>query len=207
MCCHADGQVSYVLFEIPSNLIIARVRPSLYLCGLTVLFGGVAACMAATHNWGQLAAVRFCLGIAEAGFSPGVTFYLSSWYKKHELAKRFSIYYTATAVSGAFSGLLAGVITQYMNGTGGLAGWRWLFLLEGVASSVAGIIVYFLGVLPDYPATTKWLSEEERILAAQRLAYDGIGHTQGAVKHVGEWEACMMVFRDWRSWVFVVLYM
>jgi MFS family permease len=65
--------ISYVLFEIPSNLIIARVRPSHYLCGITVLFGAVAACMAATNNWGQLAAVRFALGIAEAGFSPGMS--------------------------------------------------------------------------------------------------------------------------------------
>jgi hypothetical protein len=80
-------------------------------------------------------------------------------------------------------------------------------LPEGVASSVAGIIVFCIRVLPDYPATTKWLSEEERVLAAQRLAYDGIGHTQGAAAHVGEWEACKMCFKDWRSWVFVFLYM
>lgn len=186
-------------------MIIARVRPSLYLSGLTVLFGGVAASMAATQNWQQLAAVRFCLGVAEAGFAPGVTFYLSSWYKKRELASRFSLYYTATAVSGAFSGLLAGLITGNMNGTRGIAGWRWLLLLEGVASSFVGLFAWYF--LPDYPATTKWLTEEERILAAQRLAYDGIGHTQGATEHKGEWAACKMVFKDWRSWLFVVMYM
>jgi MFS family permease len=74
--------VSYVIFEIPSNLLIARIRPSLYLSGLCVLWGAVSACMAATQNWQQLAAVRFCLGIAEAGFAPGVAFFLSSWYKR-----------------------------------------------------------------------------------------------------------------------------
>ena len=108
----SPSQVSYVLFEVPSNLVLARVRPSLYLSGLCILWGGVAACMAATNNWKQLAAVRFCLGVVEAGFAPGVTFYLSSWYKRYELSRRYSIYYTATAISGAFSGLLAGLIVS-----------------------------------------------------------------------------------------------
>lgn len=129
----------------------------------------------------------------------------SSWYRRYELASRFSIYYTATAVSGAFSGLLAGVITQYLDGARGYKGWQWLFLIEGLASSFAGLFAWM--ILPDYPSTTKWLTPEERILAAQRLAYDGIGHTQGATAHVGEWQAVKMVFADWRSWVFVVLYM
>ena len=77
---------------------------------LCILWGGVAACMAATSNWKQLAGVRFSLGVIEAGFAPGVAFYLSSWYRRYELASRFAIYYTATAISGAFSGLLAGLI-------------------------------------------------------------------------------------------------
>lgn len=78
-------------------------------------------------------------------------------------------------------------------------------LIEGLASSFAGLFAWL--ILPDYPSTTKWLTPEERILAAQRLAYDGIGHTQGATANVGEWEACKMVFKDWRSWLFVVMYM
>lgn len=97
---------------MPSNYILTRVRPSLYLSGLCVLWGGVAACMAAASNWQQLAGVRFALGVVEAGFSPGVTFYLSSWYRRYELSRRYSIYYTATAISGAFSGLLAGLIVS-----------------------------------------------------------------------------------------------
>lgn len=161
--------------------------------------------MAAVQNWQQLAAVRFCLGVAEAGFAPGVAFYLSSWYKRYELASRFALYYTATAVSGAFSGLLAGVITQNLEGARGLAGWQWLFLIEGVASSFVGCFTWM--ILPDWPATTKWLTEEEKILAAQRLAYDGLASTQGSGKKVGHWEAVMLTVRDWRTWVFVVMYM
>jgi len=197
--------ISYVLFEIPSNLIIARVRPSIYLSSLCVAWGIVAACAAATQNWSQLAAVRFVLGITEAGFAPGVAFYLSSWYRRYELSRRFAIYYTATAVSGAFSGLLAGVITSNLDGARGLSGWRWLFLIEGVGATFCGCWAWY--VLPDYPSNSKGFSEEERLLAAQRLSYDGLANAGGAEGHIGEWAACKMMFKDFRVWVFVVLYM
>ncbi|WWC98506.1 hypothetical protein V866_005397 [Kwoniella sp. B9012] len=197
--------ISYVVFEVPSNLLIARLRPSLYLSGLCIVWGGVAACMGATHNYQQLAGVRFALGVLEAGFAPGVAFYLSSWYKRYELASRFSIYYTATAVSGAFSGLLAGVITQHLDGARGIEGWRWLFIIEGVGSSFVGCFTWYF--MPDWPSTTKFLSGEERVLAAQRLAYDGLANTGGAQGHLGHWQAIKMTVVDWRTWMFVFLYM
>ncbi|WWD07294.1 hypothetical protein V865_005391 [Kwoniella europaea PYCC6329] len=197
--------ISYVVFEVPSNLLIARLRPSLYLSGLCIVWGGVAACMGATHNYQQLAGVRFALGILEAGFAPGVAFYLSSWYKRYELASRFSIYYTATAVSGAFSGLLAGVITQHLDGARGIEGWRWLFIIEGVGSSFVGCFTWYF--MPDWPSTTKFLSGEERVLAAQRLAYDGLANTGGAQGHLGHWQAIKMTLVNWRTWMFVFLYM
>lgn len=84
--------------------------------------------MGATQNWGQLAGMRFLLGIAEAGFAPGCAFFLSSWYRRYELATRFALLYTSVPIAGAVSGLLAGVITQYMEGAAGIAGWRWLFV-------------------------------------------------------------------------------
>lgn len=147
-----------------------------------------------------------------------LAFYLSSWYKRYELASRFAIYYTATAVSGAFSGLLAGLITQHLDGHRGLQGWQWLFvrgphnfrpdhadiqLIEGVASSFLGFFTWM--ILPDWPSTTKWLSEEEQILAAQRLAYDGLASTQGASGKTGHWEACKQCFTDWKVWILVVM--
>ncbi|WRT70740.1 uncharacterized protein IL334_007738 [Kwoniella shivajii] len=197
--------VSYVIFEVPSNLLIGRLRPSLYLSGLCFIWGAVAALMGATNNWKQLAGVRFALGVIEAGFAPGVAFYLSSWYKRYELASRFSIYYTATAVSGAFSGLLAGLITQHLNGARGIDGWRWLFIIEGVGSSFVGCFTWYF--MPDWPSTTKFLSGEERVLAAQRLAYDGLANTAGAQGHIGHWAAIKMVITDWRTWMFTFLYM
>ena len=121
---------SYLIFEIPSNMVLTRVRPHIYLPGLGILWGIVAACMGATQNWSQVAGLRFVLGMVEAGFAPGCAFYLSSWYRKYELTTRYAIIYTSVPLAGALSGLLAGLITQYMEGTGGIAGWRWLFVSD-----------------------------------------------------------------------------
>ncbi|KAJ7487834.1 major facilitator superfamily domain-containing protein [Mycena latifolia] len=198
--------VSYVIFEVPSNMILTRMRPSIYLSAICVLWGGIAACLAACNSWQQLAGVRFCLGVIEAGFAPGVAFYLSSWYKRHELAKRYSIYYTATAISGAFSGLLAGVIIEHLDGAHGLSGWRWLLLIEGVGASFVGCFTWM--ILPDWPSTTSWLSAEEKFIAVQRLAHDGIGTNGGSgVEEPSHGEAFKMAIGDWRTWVLVVMYM
>ncbi|KAJ5602033.1 hypothetical protein N7510_011567 [Penicillium lagena] len=196
--------VSYVIFEIPSNMVIARVRPSLYLCGLALVWGVVASFMSLTKNWQQLAGVRFVLGFVESGFAPGIAFYLSSWYRRYELASRFAVYYTAVPIAGALSGLLAGVITEYLDGARGIAGWRWLFIIEGCGSTFVGCVLWFF--MADYPSSTRWLTPEEQLLAAQRLAYDGLGNAQSAHGRITEKEALKMVVTDWRTWILALLY-
>lgn len=89
-------------------------------------------CLAACNSYITLSIVRFFLGVVEAGFAPGILFLLSSWYRKNELATRFALYYTASAFSGALGGLLAGAITGNLNGKGGIAGWRYLFLVSNL---------------------------------------------------------------------------
>ncbi|GLB42918.1 putative major facilitator superfamily protein [Lyophyllum shimeji] len=197
--------VSYVLFEIPSNMFLSRARPSIYLSVLCFVWGAVASCMAAVQSWQALAGVRFCLGIAEAGFAPGIAFYLSSWYKRHELAKRYSIYYTATAVSGAFSGLLAGVITDHLKLARGIEGWRWLLLIEGIGSCFVACFTWM--VLPDWPSTTSWLTPEEKFIAIQRLTHDGIGNTASGGPQPTHTQAISMALGDWRTWLLVIMYM
>ncbi|KAK7446295.1 hypothetical protein VKT23_014501 [Stygiomarasmius scandens] len=199
--------VSYVVFEVPLNMVLTRVRPSIFLSVLCFIWGAIAAAMGAVNSWQALAGVRFALGVVEAGFAPGVAFYLSSWYKKHELARRFAIYYTATAVSGAFSGLLAGVITSHLDGARGIAGWRWLLIIEGIGSCFVACFTWM--ILPDWPATTKFLTEEEKFIAVQRLEWDGIGNTgnHGSEAPPSHGEAAKMALTDWRTYILIVMYM
>ncbi|KAK8069932.1 nicotinamide mononucleotide permease [Apiospora phragmitis] len=170
---------SYLIFEVPANMVLMRARPSVFLPGLGVIWGTFAALMGATQTWSQLAGLRFLMGVAEAGFAPGCAFYLSCWYRKYELATRYSFLYTSVPIAGAVSGLLAGLITQYMDGSAGLAGWRWLFILEGVASAIAAVVIFLL--MPDFPSNSqRFLSQGDSLLACNRLAADGIALAQGA---------------------------
>jgi len=139
--------VSYVVFEVPCNLILSKSRPSIFLPIIMTLWGTVTCCMAAIKTYHQLVALRFIVGILEAGFAPGILLILSSWYKKNEQSKRFALYISAAVLSGAFGGLIAGVITKHLNGVHGIAGWRWLFIVEGVATCVRTTIPRSCSVL------------------------------------------------------------
>ncbi|EHA53452.1 phthalate transporter [Pyricularia oryzae 70-15] len=119
--------IGYLLMQLPSNLIITRVRPSLYLAGVTVLWGVVSACNGATRKFTDLIVVRFFLGFVEAPFFPGVIFLMSSWYTRAELTRRVAWFYSGSALANMFGGLLAAGILGNMHNTQGIAGWRWLF--------------------------------------------------------------------------------
>uniref|UniRef100_A0A8H7NK57 Major facilitator superfamily (MFS) profile domain-containing protein n=1 Tax=Bionectria ochroleuca TaxID=29856 RepID=A0A8H7NK57_BIOOC len=161
--------VGYVVFEVPSNMILVRTRPSVYLATIMFLWGGVTIAMAFTPTYAELVGLRALMGCLESGFAPGILMLLSSWYKKEEQSKRFAVYISAAILSGAFGGLLAGSITKGLDGAHGKAGWRWLFVVEGAATMGFSLIAAF--VLPDFPATTSLLkfNEEERALAIRRL--------------------------------------
>lgn len=120
--------ISYIIFQVPSNFILSRTRPSIYIPTIMVGWGMVTCCMAAVKSYHSLVAARFVLGILEAGFAPGVMLLLSSWYKKAEQARRFCVFYSAAVLSGAFGGIIAGAITGNLDGLHGIAGWKWLFV-------------------------------------------------------------------------------
>lgn len=120
--------ISYVVFEVPSNLILAKTNPSVYLTVTMAAWGVVTCSMAAVNSYGGLLAVRFIIGVLEAAFAPGASLMLSAWYKKSEQAQRFSIFYSAAVLSGAFGGIVSGAITGNLDGARGIAGWRWLFV-------------------------------------------------------------------------------
>jgi MFS family permease len=138
----------------------------MYICFAVVIWGSISAATASVKTYGQLLAVRAILGVAEAVFFPGAIYYLSAWYTKTELGKRIASLYIAQQFGNAFGGLLAAAIFQ-MDGTHGIAGWRWLFILEGAATVGIGAICAFM--MPEFPYNSKMLSQTERDLAVWRV--------------------------------------
>lgn len=158
--------VPYVIFEAPSNILMKYFTPSVWIGRIMITWGIITMCTAAVSSFGGLLAVRFFLGVAEAGFFPGVVFYLCCWYKPSERATRLAIFAGSVAVAGAFSGLLATGIS-FLNGKGNMAGWQWLFILTGLPAVLFGVVVWIF--MPNYPQDAKFFTEEERIFAVARM--------------------------------------
>ncbi|KAG1157825.1 hypothetical protein G6F36_014212 [Rhizopus arrhizus] len=138
----------YVLFEVPSNMILKVVGPSKWIPIVMLSWGTVMACMAACKNSAGLLASRFFLGITEAGLFPGIIFYLSLWY---------TLFFSCSTLAGAFGGVLAYGIMQ-MDGVGGLHGWQWIFIIEAIPTLLLAFAAYAL--LPDFPENSKCKSCE-----------------------------------------------
>ncbi|KAM0224754.1 hypothetical protein ACHAQD_001548 [Fusarium lateritium] len=193
--------VGYLLMQLPSNLILTRLRPSLYLSASCCLWGVVSTCNSASQTFKHLIVIRFFLGFVEAPFFPGAVFLMSSWYTRPELTRRIAWLYSGNALANMFGGVLGAAILGDLDGAHGISGWRWLFIIEGVAAIGFSFVAAF--ALPNYPHTTKWLSEEERAFAAWRLAQD-----ISEVDAYGEstvWDGVKMAVRDYRLYLFVLL--
>ncbi|KAK7061707.1 MFS general substrate transporter [Favolaschia claudopus] len=157
---------SYLLVEVPSNLVMKKVRPNRWIPFLVMTWGAVTTLTALVHNFGALIAIRLALGICEGGLLPGIILYLSTIYKPHEFQLRVGIFYASASLSGAFGGLLASAILN-MDGIGNLAGWRWIFVLEGLATVLASFIAAYF--LPASISEAKFLTEEEKEFALARF--------------------------------------
>ncbi|CAG9955874.1 unnamed protein product [Clonostachys rosea f. rosea IK726] len=157
---------SYMVFEPTNTIMLKAVRPSRWMFLIIFFWGVCASCTSAVQGFKGMMCLRFALGMAEAGFYPSVLFHMAFWYKPSEMPQRIAIFYSVGQVAGAVSGLLAYAI-GYMDGLGGLPGWRWLFLLEGLPAIIVSFVA--LWKLPNYPETAKILNEEERKYATTRL--------------------------------------
>ncbi|KAG0140955.1 hypothetical protein CROQUDRAFT_725900 [Cronartium quercuum f. sp. fusiforme G11] len=195
--------VGYLLTEVPSNMILSKMRPSRFLPIITFCWGLVVTCFAAIKNKSDLVGVRFILGFVESGFFPGVLYYLSSWYRRGELAKRIGIFYTAGIISGAFGGILSGTVITNLDGVRGIRGWRWLFIIEGIVTMVASLVVVYF--LPDWPSNTRWLNSEQRALAKARLDADAPLHSK-VDKPLTHLQAFKAAISDWRTYLFCFMY-
>lgn len=121
--------VGYLVFQLPSNMLITRVRPSLYLTTAMITWGVVSTCNAATKNFAQLVVVRLFLGFVEAPFFPGAIFLMSSWYTRAELTRRMAYFYSGNALANMFGGLIGAAVLGNLDGALEIAGWRWLFII------------------------------------------------------------------------------
>ena len=128
----------YVAAEVPSNMMMKRTRPSLWITIIMIAWGIVMTLMGIVENYKGLLIARMALGIAEGGLFPGVTFYITMWYRRHECGYRMALFFSAATLAGAFGGLLARGIAE-MNGIGGKKGWQWIFILEGLLTLICGM--------------------------------------------------------------------
>ena len=161
--------LAYTLFEIPSNLVLAKVGARLWIARIMITWGiASAATMFVVGIW-SLYGVRALVGAAEAGFFPGILLYLTFWFPRGCRARANALFIMGIPVTIAIASIISGFILQ-MNGFFGLAGWRWLFLLEGLPAVILGVVCLFY--LDDGPARAKWLSEEEKREIASRLERD-----------------------------------
>ncbi|KAF8141496.1 MFS general substrate transporter [Boletus edulis] len=191
---------SYALFEVPSNIVLKRLRPSVWLSLLMLLWGISMTMQGLVTNFSSLMALRWLLGMFEAGLFPGVTYYLSCWYKRSEFGVRIAIFFSAATVSGAFGGLLAAGISK-LEGVGGRPAWSWIFILEGLATVVAGALSFW--IIVDFPEDATFLTEAERTVVIRRLQGDDQFSAAGERL---KWKNIVASLTDWKTYLFTIVY-
>lgn len=193
--------VSYALAEPLTNVLLKRLRPSIFLPAIMIAWGICMTCMGLVHNWSGLMVARFFLGLTEAGLFPGINYYLSCWYRRDEFGIRAAIFFSAAAVAGSFGGLLAAAIAK-MKGVGHKEGWAWIFILEGLATILIATASFWM--VHDFPDNATFLSDIDRQRVIRRLKAD----QQSSAEH----ENFKMTYfwasiKDWKTWVGMIMYM
>ncbi|KIK56909.1 hypothetical protein GYMLUDRAFT_46802 [Collybiopsis luxurians FD-317 M1] len=161
----------YVIGQIPSNLLITRIRPSLWIPTMELLWSVLTMLLCTSKSFSHLVVLRFFVGLAESTFYPAIQYVIGSWYKGDELGKRACIFHTASAIGPMFSGFLQTAAYNGLNGVHGLAGWKWLFIVDGVITIPIALLGYL--IMPDLPHNTKpsfLYTPAQLDLAKQRMA-------------------------------------
>ena len=190
--------LGYFLFEVPSNLLLERIGARKTLLRIMVLWGITAAAMAFVSTPMQFYIARFLLGVFEAGFFPGVILYFTYWFPSVRRGQVIAIFMSATTIISVIAGPLCGATLKYFDGVYGLAGWQWLFIVQGLPAALLGIIIFLY--LQDGPAEAQWLTQVEKDLLSHNLTHDVkdiAGEPEGGV-----WK----MLRDWRVYVLSLVY-
>ncbi|GAB7548200.1 MFS transporter [Cupriavidus sp. 8B] len=188
--------IGYFLFEVPSNLLLERIGARRTLARITILWGFASMAMIFVKTPMQFYALRFLLGVFEAGFFPGVVLYLTYWFPAQRRARINGLFMTSFAIAGVIGGPLAGFIMSSMEGVDGLANWQWLFVIEGIPSVLAGIAV--LMFLPEKPISAKWLTASERDLVTREIEAEN----RDPAKH----SSLRAAFTNSRVWICAAIY-
>ncbi len=206
--------IGYFIFEVPSNVILEKVGARVWIARIMITWGIISSAFMFTNDihWGVVATtfnctdaeftfyfLRFLLGVAEAGFFPGIILYLTYWFPGARRAKMVALFMTAIAISNVIGSPVSGAIMQYMDGVNGWRGWQWLFLLEGIPSVIIGMLVIVL--LPNGPRSAKWLTPQQQELIVQRMKEDDAGKDELVKRH-----SFMDAFKDGRVWALAVVY-
>jgi D-galactonate transporter len=162
--------VGYFLFEVPSNLLLERIGVRKTLLRIMFTWGIVSTAIAFVQTPMQFYIGRFLLGVLEAGFFPGIILYLTYWYPSARRGQIIALFLSATAIASVIAGPLSGATLKYFNDIGGLHGWQWLFISQGIPASILGLAAYFY--LQDRPEDAKWLSAEEKTTLRFQLDHD-----------------------------------
>ncbi len=165
---------SYTLFEIPSNIILARVGARRWIARIMVTWGLVSAAMMFVRSAPAFYLLRFLLGAAEAGFFPGIIYCLTRWFPSRDRARAIASFMTAVVIAGIIGGPVSGVLLS-LDGAGGLAGWQWLFVVEGLPAVLLGVVV--LRTLPEEPSEARWLTPAEQFALTTQLAEEAAQQT------------------------------
>jgi Sugar phosphate permease len=184
--------VTYIIFEVPSNIILVRVGARRWIARIMVSWGIVAVGMAFIHTPRQLYGMRLLLGMAEAGFTPGIIYFLSQWFPSGNRARAMSFFYIAAALASVIGLPISGALLE-MHGTWGFAGWRWLYLIEGIPALVLGFVV--LKYLPDNIQSAGWLQADQKKWLSQKIA----GESQSV--HGEKKEEWRHIFSDLKVWL------
>lgn len=193
--------IGYFLFEVPGNIMLHRVGARLWIARIMIGWGIVSALMATSTSATSFYALRFLLGIAEAGFFPGIILYLTYWFPREHHARMVALFMTAITLAGVFGSPLSGWLLEVSHGWGRFKAWQWLFIVEGLPSVLVGICVPFL--LTDRPEQAAWLSGEEKRLVKERLEAEertktAQGHqnhkVSDAFKSPQVWLCCFIYF-------------
>ncbi|KAF2809365.1 putative MFS transporter Liz1/Seo1 [Mytilinidion resinicola] len=192
--------VGYVIGEIPSNIILTKFRPSLWIPTMEVIWAVLTFSLSRAESARTIYILRFFVGLAESTFYPGMQYIIGSWYRKDELAKRSCIFHTSSAIGSMFSGYLMAAVYN-LDGRGGFKGWQWLFIVDGIISLPVAIAGYF--VLPDVPEISRpwYLTKQEVALAVKRMDLEGRAKRQPYTK-----AKLRKIFTLWHIYALVLLY-